>query len=114
MTFSTSLERRGAVAIVSFEGDFDIVAEAQATADLEQALDGADLLVADLRGLSFLDSTGVRVLLSADLRAREHGSRFGVVRGEGMVRRLLEVTGLNQRFPIAEDADALIGDGAAE
>jgi anti-anti-sigma factor len=109
MSFSTSVERRAGAAIVRLEGDLDIASEQQATAELEQALDGADMLVADLRGLSFIDSTGVRVLLSVELQARERGARFGVVRGDGMVARLLEVTRIDQRFPVVDDPGELVG-----
>jgi anti-anti-sigma factor len=109
MTFSTSLERRTGAAIVRLEGDLDIASEQQATTDLAGALDGAEVLVADLRGLSFIDSTGVRVLLTVELRARERGARFGVVRGDGMVARLLEVTRIHQRFPVVDDPGELVG-----
>jgi anti-sigma B factor antagonist len=112
MSFSTSVERRDAAAIVTMEGELDIATEAQATADLDRAMGGAELLVVDLRELSFLDSTGVRVLLAADLRAREKGMRFGLVRGEGMIARLLEVTRIDQRFPVVDDPDELIGGSA--
>ena len=61
------------------------------------------MIVADLRGLHFLDSTGVRVLLTADLAAREQGVRFAVARGDGMVRRVFEVTRLDQRFRVVDD-----------
>jgi len=108
MSFSTSVERRGSAAIVSLRGDLDIATEVEATTDLEQAMDGAEVLIADLRGLAFLDSTGVRVLLAVDLSARERGMRFGVVRGDGMVARLLEVTRIDQRFPVVDDPDELI------
>ena len=109
MSFSTSVERRDDAAIVTMEGDLDIATEAQATADLDRAMDGAELLVVDLRELSFLDSTGVRVLLAADLRAREKGMRFGLVRGDDMIARLLEVTRIDQRFPVVDDPDELLG-----
>jgi anti-sigma B factor antagonist len=112
MNFTTSVERRDGAAIVTMEGDLDIATEAQATADLERAMDGCDVLVVDLRALGFLDSTGVRVLLAADIRAREHGMRFGVVRGEGMVARLLEMTRIDQRFPVVDDPGELIGGDA--
>ena len=108
MSFSTSVERRDRVAIVTLRGDLDIATEIEATTDLEQAMDGAEVLIADLRELGFLDSTGVRVLLAVDLRARERGLRFGVVRGDGMVARLLEVTRIDQRFPVVGDPDELI------
>ena len=90
------------------EGDLDIASEAQATAQLARAMDGCGVLVADLRELAFLDSTGVRVLLAADLRAQESGLRFGVVRGDGMVARLLEVTRIDERFPVVDDPAELI------
>jgi anti-sigma B factor antagonist len=103
MTFEARTERRAGATIVTFRGDVDIASEADAAACLEAAIDGAGVLVADLRDLDFLDSTGVRVLLSADMRAREHGVRFGVARGDGMVRRLFEVTRIDQRFPVVDD-----------
>ena len=102
------MERRENAAIVRLEGDLDIASEARATADLEGAMDGAEVLVADLRDLSFIDSTGVRVLLALELRARERGTRFGVVRGGGMVGRLLEVTRIHERFPVVDDPDELL------
>jgi anti-anti-sigma factor len=107
--FSTSLERREGAAIVSLAGDLDLASEERAMAALATALDGSSVLVADLRELSFLDSTGVRVLIATDLRAKEAGARFGVVRGEGMVARLLEVTRVDQRFPVVDDPEALLG-----
>ncbi len=113
MSFSTSLERRDDAAIVALAGDLDIATEAQALEELAAAMDGCSLLVADLRELQFLDSTGVRVLLATELRAREHGMRFAVVRGGGMVARLLEVTRIDQRFPVVDDPDELIGGGGA-
>jgi anti-anti-sigma factor len=109
MTFSTSVERRESAAIVRLEGDLDIAAETRALADLERAMDGAGVLIADLRGLGFLDSTGVRVLLETDIRAREHGLRFGVARGGGMIARLLDVTSIDERFPVVDEPDELIG-----
>jgi anti-sigma B factor antagonist len=109
--FSTSVEWRSGAAIVALQGDLDIASEAQALAELTAAMDGCDVIVADLRRLDFLDSTGVRVLIATDLRAKEHGMRFGVVRGGGMVARLLEVTRIDQRFPVVEDPEDLIEAG---
>jgi anti-sigma B factor antagonist len=108
MTFSSDVERHEDAAIVRFRGELDIASEGAATAELERALDGCGVLVADLRELTFIDSTGVRVLLAASLGAEERGARFGVVRGGGMVARLLDVTRLDQRFPVVDDPDELI------
>ena len=67
------------------------------------------MLVADLRRLTFIDSTGVRVLLVAHLHATKQGMRFGVARADGMVRRLLAVTRINERFPVVDDPAELTG-----
>jgi anti-anti-sigma factor len=108
MSFETSVERREGATIVTLTGDLDIATEAQALADLSAAMDGCELLIADLRGLGFIDSTGVRVLIATELAAKENGARFAVVRGDGMVARLLEVTRIDQRFPVVDDPDELL------
>ena len=111
MTFSAEVSRRSDAAVVVMKGDLDIATEAEATAQLDRAMDGCGMLIADLRELAFLDSTGVRVLLSAHLRAQERGLRFGIVRGGGMVARLLEVTRISHRFPVVDDPAELIDGG---
>jgi anti-anti-sigma regulatory factor len=55
-----------------------------------------------------MDGSGVRVLLSAHLQAQERGLRLGVVRGDGMIARLLEVTRISERFPVVDDPADLI------
>ena len=114
MSFVTRTERVGTAAIVSFVGELDIASEAPAAAAFEDALGDGDVLVADLRELTFIDSTGVRVLLVAHLHATKRGMRFGVARGDGMVRKLLEVTRIDQRFPVVDDPADLTGDAAAQ
>jgi anti-sigma B factor antagonist len=109
MSFETRTQRAPGGTVVAFTGELDIASEAEAAAALEAALEGGGTLVADLRGLEFLDSTGVRVLISADLHAREMGVCFGVARGDGMVRRLLDVTRIDQRFPVLDDPMELVG-----
>jgi anti-sigma B factor antagonist len=108
MSFTAEVERRAGAAIVAMTGDLDIATEAEATAEFDRAVQGSEVVVADLRGLAFLDSTGVRVLIAAQQRAEEAGVRFGVVRGDGMVARLLEVTRIHDRFPVVDDPDELL------
>ena len=112
MSFEARTERVGGRAVVVFTGELDIASEADAAAALEAAMGDAGVLVADLRELAFLDSTGVRVLLAADLEAKERGVRFGVARSDGMVRKLLEVTRIDQRFPVVDDPAELTEDAA--
>jgi anti-sigma B factor antagonist len=114
MSFEARTERVGTATIVALIGELDIASEAAATAALEAATGDGGMLVADLRELDFLDSTGVRVLITADLHAKENGMRFGVVRADGMVRKLLEVVRIDERFPVVDDPAELIEDGPAQ
>jgi anti-sigma B factor antagonist len=114
MSFEARTERLGTMTVVVLAGELDIAAEAGATAALTDAIGDGGVLVADLRELTFLDSTGVRVLLTADLHAKERGVRFGVARSDGMVRRLLEVTRIEERFPVVDDPAELAEPSAAQ
>ena len=48
----------------------------------------------DLLAVSFMDTTGVAVLLKARRRALEAGCRFTVKAASPTIQRLLEITGL--------------------
>lgn len=62
-----------------------------------------ELVVLDMKQLSFLDSTGLRLVLSADARARENGRRLVVVRGPEQVHRVFVITRLEDRLEIVDD-----------
>jgi anti-sigma B factor antagonist len=55
-------------------------------------------LVLDLRGLSFLDSSGLARLLAANRRARRERRRLLLVRGTAAVQRLLAITAVGSHF----------------
>lgn len=50
-------------------------------------------ILVDLTGLTFIDSSGLRVLLLADGRAREQGHELVFTESTETVRRVLEMTG---------------------
>ena len=61
---------------------------------------GADRVVVDLADVSFMDSSGLGVLIGALRRLRELGGHLALVCGEGPVRRVLAITGLDRLFPV--------------
>ena len=61
----------------------------------------------DLRRLNFLDSTGLRVVASADARARDEGRRLVIVKGPPAVQRVFELTRLDEHFELVEDESTL-------
>lgn len=68
------------------------------------------VLVLDLRGLDFMDSTGLRLVVGADARAREQGRRLVVVRGPDSVQRIFRITRLDERLEMVDDPAALEAD----
>jgi anti-sigma B factor antagonist len=60
-------------------------------------------LVLDLRGLSFLDSSGLARLLAANRRATREKRKLLLVRGTKAVQRLLAITAVGQHFETVSD-----------
>jgi anti-sigma B factor antagonist len=93
----------GAGVVVAFTGELDIATLAVAEEALAGAEDAApDVLTVDLSGLAFVDSSGVRLVLRADARARDAGRRLAVLLGRGPSRRLFEVLGLLTRLDVRD------------
>lgn len=86
----------GGVLRVGLAGDFDMSVAAELTDALVGAArtPGVDRVVVDLRETEFLDSHGVAGLLAGFEAASAAGRRFGVTNAQGMVRQVLEITGL--------------------
>ena len=58
-------------------------------------------LVLDLTQVEFLDSTGLQLVLDADIRAREAGRRFVVAAGDGEAARVFALTQVADRLTVA-------------
>ena len=102
-------ERNGA-AIVALAGELDI----SEVPDVEKKLKAVEqshpsTLVLDLRGLNFMDSSGLRVVLEADLRSRRDARRFALIPGPEPVHRVFLIALLDKRLDFIEDLSALEG-----
>jgi anti-anti-sigma factor len=72
----------------------------QELADLRAG--GSRDLVLDLRGLTFMDSTGLRLVIRWHTAARENGFGFAIVRGAEVVQRVFRLTGMESELTVAE------------
>ena len=68
------------------------------------------LLVVDLEGASFVDSTGLGALIEGYHAATEGECRFAVVNPSPAFRRVLSVTGLTELFGLTEIDGVRLGD----
>lgn len=101
-------EEDGAVR-VALSGELDISTAPRVEEELDRVeAEPPGVIVLDLRGLAFMDSTGLRVIVSADARAREQGRRLAVVRGPEAVQRIFRVTRLEERLDMVDDPAAIV------
>ena len=64
--------------------------------------EGPAIVALDLSRLTFLDSSGLRVIVSADQRARRENRRFVVVRGPETVQRVFSITRLDEQLELVD------------
>lgn len=81
-------------AVVSLAGECDLAAREELTAALLAAVDSAPVIVVDLAGLRFIDSSGVHGLVTGHHAAQRQGRRLHVVNAGGAVAHVLEMTGI--------------------
>src|SRR2546423_6900794 len=74
--------------VFDLRGELDLGAEAAFRRELEPAA-SAPTVVLDLSRLTFMDSTGLRLLLETDAQVRAAGGRCVIVRGTGAVHRVI-------------------------
>lgn len=102
-------EIEGDVAIVSLVGEFDYAEMSTAQDEIHAAeAERPKVLVLDLTGLKFMDSSAVRVILQTDSRAREAGRRLALITGNGPPHRVLSILGLTDRLDVVADRDAVL------
>jgi anti-sigma B factor antagonist len=93
---------------VGLRGELDLSTVPKVEEALRLAEAGSPpLLVIDLSKLGFLDSTGLRCVITAAERAKEQGRRLVVVRGPDPVQRVFSITGVDERIELVDDLAGL-------
>jgi anti-anti-sigma factor len=106
--FDVTIEQRDSAVHVALEGELDISTAQRLEDDLRRVeAERPAVIVLDLERLAFLDSTGLRLMIMADARAREDGRRLAIARANEMIQRVLRLTRLDERLDVVEDPAAL-------
>ena len=93
--FGVGITSRDGAINVAFSGDLDVsTAPAIREAFLDPGVADASTLHVDLRDATFLDSAALGLIVTVCRRAREAGNAFGVICGNGSVRRVIAISGL--------------------
>jgi anti-anti-sigma factor len=98
-------------AVVSVKGDIDLTTFGSVESALYAARVGVTVLILDLREVDFIDTSGLRLVISEQQRARERGYRFVVVPGSRKIQRLFEITGFPGGHPLFGETPTEPGGG---
>jgi anti-sigma B factor antagonist len=92
--------------VIVVSGEVDMGAAPAFEKRLVDVLAGDDPVLLDLTGVTYMDSTAIGVLISTRKRSGLNRTRFALVVGPGDIRRMIEYTGLENAFPVAETREA--------
>jgi anti-anti-sigma factor len=94
---------QGTTRVVVVRGELDLSSVSKVRGALDRALsDLPETVVLDLSAVTFCDSSGARVVVSANRRASEQGCRLVVVRPEGPAWRTFEICQLDRWLSFVE------------
>jgi anti-sigma B factor antagonist len=92
---------------IRIEGELDLAVADQLTDALDRAA-GARVVLIDLSGCEFIDSTGTSVIVRAYVAMKNEGRRLALVAPAGQIRRSLEMIGLMQDNLVFESAETAV------
>jgi anti-sigma B factor antagonist len=102
----------GDCAVLRMAGEMDVYTSPklrQQVADLAE--NGTIHVIADLRGIEFLDSTGLGALVGSMKRLRVRQGSLMVVTSGGRILRIFQITGLTRAFALYRSVlDAICAD----
>jgi anti-anti-sigma factor len=91
---------------VSPVGELDVWTTGELTAEIQQLWrSGFTRVVLDLRGATFIDSTGLHAIIAEHAAATADGRDFAIVPGPPEVQRIFDVTGLEHQLPFLDGAN---------
>ncbi len=100
MELDLRVQRHDDRAVVHISGEVDLATCPQLRDVLAELVDrGVHHLIVDLEQVSFLDSSGIGVLIGVLRRLREHGGSLHLTAPRPHVRRVLELTGITTLLP---------------
>ena len=98
-----SSTRNGPVHTLRLSGDLDLATTDRVEAELKRIeASDARTIVIDLSDLAFINSTGVHLLVDAELRSRADASGLTLRRGSPTVQRVLQICGVETALPFAD------------
>ena len=106
LTITVRSER--GVVIAAVTGEIDMSTVAPLRERLFELADSGGTLIIDLNRVTFIDSAGLGALVGTARRAAEHGGSLHAVCSRPQTRKLLWMTGVDRRIPLAATVDGAL------
>lgn len=100
-TFAVSDHDEDGSLRIAVTGEIDVATAPTLRDHLYGAIDRhTDVVVVDLLGVTFIDSTALGVLIGTRERCQEQGTQLRIVLKEARILKIFEITGLTEMFSI--------------
>ena len=98
--------------LLEFRGELDHHGARNALRELEMAVDAAlpKVLVLDMSGITFMDSSGIGVLIGRYKLVQRLGGRIAVACPSDRIREIFRLSALDKLFPFFETEEAALAD----
>ena len=112
--FEAKARRQGDAGIVDITGELDGEAAARLQAAYAEAAGGAERVILNFGGLTYMNSTGIGLLVTLLVRAQRQNQRMLAYGLSEHYRQIFEITRLSDFVTIhADEASAVAGSASA-
>jgi anti-anti-sigma factor len=106
LTFRREERPEGIVLFPS--GEVDLASAPALWAHLRAILEDGLHVIVSLRGVTYIDSTGIKTLLDIHRMFVERGQRFALSEPAPVVRKVMEIAGLERAIPVHASLEAAL------
>jgi anti-sigma B factor antagonist len=108
-TLKVDVQSDETVHVVTVAGELDLNTRDELAAVLDALPKPPRIVALDFSSLTFIDSTGLKTLLSEHRRAREDDYEFVIAAARPEIRDIFRVTALDLTLPLADDIASVRG-----
>jgi anti-sigma B factor antagonist len=98
----------GSCTVVHVAGEADLTTTSLSDVLTAEAAKKPDLLLVDLSALQFIDSTALRMIITAHLRVQRNGGTLALVHPAPVIARVVQLMGVDQLMPVYDSVDEAI------
>jgi stage II sporulation protein AA (anti-sigma F factor antagonist) len=110
MELGLDIKQQGEVLIVKVYGEFDLHGADDARRDIDGFIKAREVkhVVFDLAQLTFIDSSGLGVILGRYRKVSENGGRVAITGVPPAIHRVMEIAGLTRLMPFFPDCSSAL------